>query len=169
MDTASWLAVTNQQALRFFFERLRDVSETDHPPQGELMYNASVLAHFASTSIASTTTFPPSPTSLATVFDVFVLDRSQHADPGIMEAAAAQCLFLTGFFGIQQRQRHNVRWYARLGAGFFASAGQLHRQRARAMMMWAMSERFEYWRATQARLATELRDERLLFVSGRPA
>jgi hypothetical protein len=38
------------------------------------------------------------------------LDRSQHADPGLMEAAAAQCLFLTGFFGDQQRRRHNVRW-----------------------------------------------------------
>jgi hypothetical protein len=164
MDTGSWLAVTNQQALRFFFERLRDVSAGDHPPQAELLYNASVLAHFASTSTTSST-FPPSPTSLRTVFEVFVLDRSQHADPGLMEAAAAQCLFLTGFFGDQQRRRHNVRWYARLGAGFFASAGQLHRQRTRALMMWAMSERFEYWRQAQERLATELRGEsKLLFT-----
>jgi hypothetical protein len=168
MDTASWLAVTNQQALRFFFERLKDLSESDRPPQGELLYNASVLAHFATTSIGSST-FPPSPTSLMTVFEVFVLDRSQHSDPGLMEAAAAQCLFLTGFFGEQQRRRHNVRWYARLGAGFFASAGQLHRQRERAMMMWAMSERFDYWRRAQAKLASELREESRLFLPPRAA
>ena len=169
METGSWLAVTNQQALRFFFERLKDVSEGDHPPQDELLYNASVLAHFASTSITSPTTFPPSPTSLGAVFDIFVLDRSQHADPGIMEAAAAQCLFLTGFFGLQQGRRHNVRWYARLGAGFYASAGQLHRHHTRAKMMWAMSERFEYWRDTQARLAVELRDDSRLLFRPRPA
>ena len=164
MDSASWLGVTNQQTLRFFFERLRDVSEDGRPPQAELLYNASVLAHFASTSVTSSAAFPPSPAGLHTVFDVFVLDRSRHADPGVMEAAAAQCLFLTGFFGAQQRRRHNVRWYAALGAGFFASAGQLHRQRTRAMMMWAMSERFEYWRHTHARLAVVLHEEsKLLF------
>ena len=42
-----WLAVTSGQALRFFFERLQDVSDADHPPAGELLYNASLLAHFA--------------------------------------------------------------------------------------------------------------------------
>jgi hypothetical protein len=32
-------------------------------------------------------------------------------------------------------------------------------------MMWAMSERFEYWRQAQGRLATELRGEsKLLFT-----
>jgi hypothetical protein len=158
MDTGSWLAVTDRQALGFFFERLKKVSDPDHPPQDQLLYNASVLAHFAGTSVTSAT-FPSSPASLRAVFDVFLLDRSQHVDPGIMEAAAAQCLLLTGFFGDQQRHRYNVKWYARLGAGFFASAGQRHRHQGRALMMWGMAERFEYWRHAQARLAAGLRQE----------
>ena len=61
MDSLQWLGVTNAQALRFFFERLKDISADDEAPTGELLYNASVLAHFASTSTSSTTTFPPGP------------------------------------------------------------------------------------------------------------
>ncbi len=112
MDSQEWLAVTNSQALRFFFEHLRDVTAGDETPQNELLYNASVLAHFATTSTASVPNFPSCPSDLATVFEVFVLDRSQHTDPEIMEAAAAQCLLLTGFFEGQVQppsQRQVVR------------------------------------------------------------
>ena len=83
MAYAPWLAVTNGQALRFFYERLREVvhdGEAGTVPDDELLYNASVLAHFATTSTRSSTDFPPSPVNLSTVFDVFVLDRSQHTD-----------------------------------------------------------------------------------------
>src|SRR5262245_60902400 len=93
MDTQPWLAVTNGQALRFFFEHLRDASERD-APESEVLYNASVLAHFATTSTASLE-FPGTPVSLAGVFNLFVMDRSQHADPEVMEAAGSQCLLLT--------------------------------------------------------------------------
>ncbi len=155
MDSQEWLAVTNGQALRFFFERLKDVLE-EEPATGELLYNASVLAHFATTSTASAD-FPTCPTTLATVFELFVLDRSQHTDPEILEAAAAQCLLLTGFFHDQQRTRHNVRWYAALGAGFYDAASHLIRGRERAQMMRRMAAHFEFWRRQQRRLADELR------------
>jgi hypothetical protein len=158
MDIRTWLAVSNRQALRFFFERLKDVTPPDGAPVSELLYNASVLAHFATTSTAATETFPPSPTSLAAVLDVFVLDRSQHASPDILEAAASQCLLLTGFFGDQQRHRHNLRWYAAMGAGFYGQAAQLGRDRERSQMMEAMAGHFGFWRRQQARLARELRE-----------
>jgi hypothetical protein len=158
MNPRQWLAVTTGQALRFFFERLKDVSDEAGPPVGELLYNASVLAHFATTSTASTTYFPGCPASLTTVLDVFVLDRSQHADPDLMEAAGSQCLLLTGFFGSQLRRRHNVDWYAALGAGFYDQAARLGRDRNRVRMMLVMSSRFEFWRQQQARLARELRE-----------
>jgi len=159
MLTADLLAVTNGQALRFFFERLKDVSGEETGAVSELLYNASVLAHFASTSTASTTTFPATPASLSTVFDLFVLDRSQHADPELAEAAASQCLLLTGFFQNQLRRRHNVDWYASLGAGFYDAAAQYAADRTRAQMMQTMSRKFELWRERQHRLAVELRDE----------
>lgn len=157
MDTRDWLGVTNQQALRFFFEHLRDVAPED-PPANELLYNASVLAHFATTSTASTATFPPSPTSLTFVFDVFVMDRSQHLDPEILEAAGSQCLVLTGFFHDQQERRHNVEWYAALGAAFYDRAAHVARDQARSRMMITMARRFDFWRRQHHRLAHELRD-----------
>lgn len=157
MDTHPWLAVTHGQALRFFFEHLRDVTEHSGAPEPELLYNASVLAHFATTSTAAAE-FPNAPASLTTVFDLFVLDRSQHADPEIMEAAASQCLLLTGFFGAQLRERHNLNWYATIGASFYDQAAQAGSDRARARLMRTMAGRFAYWRRQQARLAKELHD-----------
>jgi len=168
MDTGDWLAVTQAQALRFFFERLRDVVGEDDAPASELLYNASVLAHFATTSATATSHFPGTPTSLSTVFDVFVLDRSQHVDSEIMEAAASQCLFLTGFFRDQLQRRYNLAWYASLGAGFYDSAAEYGTDRARSRMMETMASRFEYWRRQQHRLAGELRDwPRLIVVPKR--
>ncbi len=158
MHLRNWLAVTNGQALRFFFERLKELTPADGAPVSELLYNASVLAHFATTSTGSAGTFPPSPTSLTTVLDVFVLDSSQHADPEIMEAAGSQCLLLTGFFADQLRQRHNLRWYASLGADFYDQAAHLGRDRQRSKMMESMAGRFGYWRRQQSRLARELRE-----------
>jgi hypothetical protein len=159
MMTSDWLAVTSGQTLRFFFERLKDVSGEVDASSNELLYNASVLAHFASTSTASADVFPATPASLSTVFDLFVLDRSHHADPELAEAAAAQCLLLTGFFQDQLRRRHNVEWYASLGAGFYEAAAQYATERPRAHMMATMARKFELWRVRQHRLATELRDE----------
>jgi hypothetical protein len=161
MDARPLLAVTNDHALRFFFEHLRDVTEDDHPSERELLYNASVLAHFASTSSASDE-FPSTPSSLSCVFDVFLMDRSQHFDPEILEAGGSQCLLLTGFFGAQLCQRHNLDWYASLGASFYEQASAQEDDRARADMMRTMAGRFTFWRRQGARLARELHDARLL-------
>ena len=162
MLTSDWLAVSNAQALRFFFERLKDVTDSEEPSTEELLYNASVLAHFATTSTRSAPTFPSTPTDLTMMFDLFVLDRSQHADPEIMEAAASQCLLLTGFFGDQMKGRHNLGWYSSLGAGFYDSAAYHQADRSRARMMVKMATRFEFWRRQQSRLSRELHNVRLL-------
>ena len=164
MFTRDWLAVSGPQALRFFFERLKDVSEESNVPEGELLYNASMLAHFASTSSASTEDFPAAPTSLTAIFDTFVLDRSGHRDPDILEAAASQCLLLTGFFCRQVRRRHNVDWYARIGAGYYREAAKYATDWERARMMRVMAGRFEFWRYQQDRLARDLRESRLLIL-----
>ncbi len=160
-DGGSWLGVTTQHTLQFFFEQLGDVVGETTRPDGERLYNASVLAHYATTSTAVGSCGLPAPSSLASVFELFVLDRSQQTDPMLMEAAATQCLLLTGFFARQQAHRHNLRWFARIGAGFFTSAGQCHRQRARAQMMFAMADHFELWRDAQMRLAAHLREAAL--------
>ena len=152
------LGVTDRQAFQFFFEHLRDVTDDQEPPANELLYNASMLAHFATTSTASRDTFPATPAHLGVVFDLFVLDGSHQFDSEIMEAAAAQCLLLTGFFADQQKRRHRIGWYADLGASFYSRAAAAGRSQARARLMDTMAHRFEFWRVQQQRLAAELRE-----------
>jgi hypothetical protein len=162
MGTYPFLAVTQGHALRFFFEHLRDLSE-----------------HHASDSEAAVQRQRPR----ALRHHVVCLHGvSGHADnarvrvpalrdgpesargPAIMEAAASQCLLLTGFFGAQLRGRHNVDWYASLGAGFYVRAAGCETDAARADMMRTMAQRFAFWRQQQARLAQELHDRPLLLL-----
>jgi len=129
MSAGDWFAVTSGQTLQFFFERLKDVSGSEDSSYEELLYNASVLAHFAMTSTASGEGFPSTPTSL------------------------------TGFFQDQLRHRHNIEWYAAIGASFYDAAAHYGRDRARASMMQTMAYKFPLWQSRQHRLAAELRDE----------
>jgi len=161
MDARSTLAADERQTLQFFFEHLRDAVERTDAPADELLYNASILAHYALTSTTSLD-FPRAPASLDMVFDVFVLDRSQQTDPEVMEAAGSLCLLLTGFFGAQLKHRHNLEWYAGLGASFYDRAAVYSAERRRREMMAAMAMRFTFWRRQQARLARELADQATL-------
>ncbi len=159
------LGVNNQQALQFFYEHLLDVTDDSEPPRDEVLYNASVLAHYATTSILSDDTFPPCPSGLSAVFELYVMDRALPRDPEIAEAAASQCLLLTGFFQDQQKQRHQVDWYASLGSSFFERAAQLSGHSRRARLLAAMARRFTFWREQQRRLAIELREAPMLITT----
>jgi len=129
----------------------------------ELLYNASVLAHHAQVSTHSAVDLV-TPATLAEVFDHFVLDTTLRADSEMMEAAGAQCLWLAGFFEDQLRRRHNIRWYAQLGVGFFQRAATLERSPQRVRLLRAMAGRFEPWRQRHARLGRELRDQPYLLI-----
>jgi hypothetical protein len=159
---AELLATGERQTLEFFFLRLKEVSEptVDHQ---ELLYNASVLAHYAQVSAHSTADLAM-PATLADVFDQFVCDASLRHDSGMMEAAGAQCLLLAGFFEDQMRRRHNIRWYADLGAACFSQAAALERSPQKAGLLTGIAERFERWRQRYARLSRELRDQPYLLI-----
>jgi hypothetical protein len=156
-DLRSLLSSDHRQTLQFFFVHLQDVVETQVDRQ-ELLYNASVLAHYAQVSTCATGDLP-TPASLERIFDQYVLDQSLADDAEMMESAGAQCLLLAGFFADQMRLRHNVRWYATLGAGFYRRAADRARAPKTAHVMWAMAEHFEPWRQRHERLSRELRDQ----------
>jgi hypothetical protein len=158
------LAAGHRQVLEFFVAGLRDVSEPSVDRQ-ELLYNASVLAHFAQTSTASDSDWP-APATLAVVFDHFVLPSDLPADCELLESAGAQCLLMAGFFEDQMRQRHNIRWYAELGAGFFDRAARRADSAAKARLLATLAQQFEPWRQRHARLGRDLRDVR--YVIGLP-
>jgi hypothetical protein len=150
------LAVTHRQALEFFVLGLSDVCESA-VDRGELFYNASVLAHH--TQVSTHTGFElPTPADLTAVFDQFVYDQTLRHDGALMEAAGTQCLLLAGFFEDQMRRRHNIHWYAGLGAGFFKRAAALARSSRKAALLTNIALHFEPWRARHARLSRELRD-----------
>ena len=160
------LATDQRQALEFFFVHLRDVSEPD-VARDELLYNASVLAHYAQVSTAAADGMPMAST-LAAVFDQFVLDVTIRGDSATMETAAAQCLVLAGFFEDQMRRRHQISWYAELGAGFFSRAAAQQESERKARLLHALSRHFEQWRARHARLSRELRDMPYVLPSQSP-
>lgn len=161
------LATDQRQALEFFFVHLRDVSEPD-VARDELLYNASVLAHYAQVSTAASDGMPMA-SSLATVFDQFVMDVTVRGDSATMETAAAQCLVLAGFFEDQMRRRHQIAWYAELGAGFFSRAAAQQESERKARLLLALSRHFEQWRARHARLSRELRDLPYVLSPPRPS
>ncbi len=100
MDALRDLLATDQRrALEFFATGLSDVCEPGVDRQ-ELLYNASVLAHFAQVSTCAQDDLP-TPANLTVVFDNFVLGAELPQASQIMEAAGAQCLLLTGFFAEQ--------------------------------------------------------------------
>ena len=160
------VATDHRQALEFFVLGLEDVSEPTVDRQ-ELLYNASVLAHYAQVSTQADVDVP-APATLSTVFDHFVSDTTLLHDSLMMEMAGAQCLLLAGFFEDQMRRRHNIRWYAELGASFFSRAAVQEQSPLKARLLDAISRRFEPWRQRHARLGRELRDQPYVLIPPRP-
>lgn len=151
------LATSHRRTLEFFVLGLKDVSEAD-VDENELLYNASVLAHYAQVSTQAPFDMP-APLDLSSVFDHFVLDTAQRHDSDWLETAGAQCLLLAGFFGDQMRRRHNLRWYSTLGADFFDRAATHASSTARARLLYTLGQHFEPWRRRQVRLSRELREQ----------
>jgi hypothetical protein len=160
------IAIDHRQALEFFVLHLRDVSEPTID-QRELFYNASLLAHYAQVSTQPNVDVP-TPANLSAVFDYFVSDATLLHDSLMLETAGAQCLLLTGFFEDQMRRRHNIRWYAELGASFFSRAALQERSLHKARLLNAIARRFEAWRRRHAQLSRELRDQPYLLTPPRP-
>ena len=162
---AELIATDHLQTLEFFFLHLQDISgpEVDRP---ELLYNASVLAHYAQISthadVERANTVEPQR-------DIrpFRRDTSLLADGQMMETAGAQCLVLAGFFEDQMRRRHNIRWYAELGASFFSRAAVLEASPHKARLLDTIARRFEPWRQRHARLSRELRDQPYLLTAAK--
>ena len=151
------LAIDHRQALEFFVQRLQDVSEPTVDQQ-ELLYNASLLAHYAQVSTQANVDLP-APATLSDVFDHFVSDTTLLHDSLMMETAGAQCLLLAGFFEDQMRRRHNIRWYAELGASFFSRAAVREQSSHKARLLDSIGRGFEPWRQRYSRLSRELCDQ----------
>ena len=160
------VAIDSRRALEFFVLGFQDVSEPTVDRQ-ELLYNASLLAHDAQVSTQPAVDVP-APTTLSAVFDHFVVDTTLLLDRLMMETAGAPCLLLAGFFEDQMHPRHNIRWYAELGAGFFSRAALQEPSLHKAQLLDGLARRFERWRRRHAQLGRELRDQPYLLAPPMP-
>src|SRR2546425_12289988 len=88
------LATDHRQALEVFFLGLQDVSEPTVDRQ-ELLYNASVLAHYAQGSTQADVDWP-APSNLSVVFDQFVSEPTPLHHNLMMETAGAPGPLLAG-------------------------------------------------------------------------
>jgi hypothetical protein len=156
------LAVDHHQTLEFFIEQLQDVCGPA-VDRLELLYNASLLAHYAQVSTQPAVDLP-APAHLGDVFDHFVANPALLNDGLMMETAGAQCLLLAGFFEDQMRPRHSVRWYAQLGAGFLSRAASNEASPQKARLLHAIARGFEPWRQRHAHLSRELRARPYLLI-----
>ena len=154
------LASDHRLTFEFFYKGLQELADPTVDGQ-ELLYNASVLAHYAQVSTQATAEMP-APATLSAVFDQFVCDPTIQHDSGMMEIAGTQCLLLAGFFEDQMRHRHSIRWYSGLGAGFFCRAAVLEDSQKKAQLLHTISRHFEPWRRRHARLSRELREQQYL-------
>ena len=160
------LATDDRQALEFFFLGLQNVCEPTVDRQ-ELLYNASVLAHYAQVSTHAESELS-APANLSAVFDYFVFDTTLPDDSVILETVGVQCLVLTGFFEDQMRRRHNIRWYAEIGATFLSRAAVREPSPHKAQLLDGIARRFEAWRQCHARLSRDLRDQPFLLTPPKP-
>jgi hypothetical protein len=155
------LAIDERSALQFFFSGLKDVSEP-HVRVDDLLYNASVLAHYAQTSCEFVGDDDPCPRDLIGVFDKSFVSEDAGTVPYLnesngFEVLACQTLLFTGFFRRQMACRHSIRWYESLGAQFFQNASLRESNTKKAEVLSRMSSSFPFWAKRYTRLEHELR------------
>jgi hypothetical protein len=155
------LNVSDECALRFFFNGLREVSGPDVPLE-EIPYPASVLAHYSLTSITTSSYEVPTPANLTDVFENFVLwdlDKGcPSLDQELLEQAGSQILFLVGFFPKQMSRRHNLRWWMALGQDFYKRSSECSIWPTRELTLRRMSKDFVNWTLRFEKLQEEFRD-----------
>ncbi|MFN8061982.1 MAG: hypothetical protein U0Q12_22715 [Vicinamibacterales bacterium] len=159
MDPSVEMFASNQaQTLKFFAHALREVVDRRRAPDPrELWYTASILAHFALVSDAESEALPL-PGTLRRLFELYVFDPSAHADPELMEGAAAQSLMLTGYFGSGMERRHSIRAYSAWGKRFF----EMSAVGPRRDLLIAMAQHYDPWRDTLRELHDHLQAQRFV-------
>ena len=150
-------AVSQRDVLDFFAERLFEVCGDDvgqGPLRGDLLYTASIQSHYALVSGTSASALPLA-SSLRELFELYVCDPLPQADPELMEAAAAQTLMLTGYYGAAMERTHSLPTYSTWGQQFFRRAAVGRRR----TLLLSMADHYAPWRDALRLLHARFHDE----------
>lgn len=149
MNLRDCLQVSSSDALRFFYEGLRETPSAQDLSRHEALHVASVLANYSQVSCGASDALYASPINLSEVFDRFIrpdpILGSVLSDQQIMQVAAAQCLFMLGFFSNQMRHRHNLAWFESYGRAFYLRTSNCSKSRDDKKVFWLMSRNFALW------------------------
>jgi hypothetical protein len=141
------LGVDLSGALNFFLHSLKEETSALDVREDELLYVASVLAHFANTSTGSAADFP-SPSHLGQLFDRYCMLQQPELLPDsveILERGGSESLFLAGFFREQMRRRYDLSLFDGLGRALYSRASYCSKNTAQAKVLWRISRSFRTW------------------------
>jgi hypothetical protein len=155
------IAVDSSAALSFFANNLRETVGTKRLREDEVLYVASVLAHYSQTSRSGTMS-TPSMANLSEVFDNFLLQTVSAPDSEMLEIGGAQVLLFAGFFRDQMSRKHNVRWYDQVGQSLYEKAGQHSKNLRKRELFDRLSQTFPVWTGLCSNLSRVFRENRLL-------
>jgi len=151
------LGVDSNRVFNFFLSGLREV--TGKKPCDEMIYVATVLAHYAQTSRYDDSSIRAM-VNLSEVFERFVLFGVDEVE--ILEIGGSQLLLLAGFFRDQMEHRYNLNCYDLMGQSFYERASFYSKEPKRQELFDRMSESFPNWAIRCCWLNRYFRENRLL-------
>jgi hypothetical protein len=159
------LPVSMERTYNFFAENLRD-EVTENVGMGangdeELVYVASILAHFAQTPRSSNNTGldlvnVPIPADLS---EIKHLDSK---DPGLLEVNGSKILILAGFFRNQMKAVHEVEPYDKIGQSIYGLASRHAPTRRKRDLFQGLSITFPFWTKACSNVSRTLYDNQYL-------
>jgi hypothetical protein len=163
--------VTEERALNFWSSHLHETMGNKQWSQiGDStgVYLASVLGHFCLQSVDRTEALSPdySPgdqefrqfADLTQIAELMMRQLTSARNPLWMESAGAHILLYAGFFQDQNKNRHNIEFYASLGRECYLMAAVGKRER----IMKLVAEGFDRYLFHLANLQQHLRESRYL-------
>lgn len=155
------VGVDYARAFDFFSVNLRAIVKKNRYNLDEMLYVASVLAHYTMVSRQCTESMPVL-ADLSEVFDVFIFREQAITDSEILAIGGSQVLFFAGYFRSQMARRHNVNWYDQVGQSFYDRAGRYAQNRKAREFFGGLAETFPWWTTTCSELQRNLHENRLL-------
>jgi hypothetical protein len=141
------VAVDSNKALNFFVSGLRSIERTARFRADDLLYVATILAHYSQTSRCEVNGMPVL-ADLSEVFDYFVCPSclAPLNEAETLATGGAQVLLFAGFFRNQMRRRHNVKWYDQVGQALYDKASRYTTDNPKKRELFdRVAEHFPVW------------------------
>ncbi|MES2213660.1 MAG: hypothetical protein V4473_02365 [Patescibacteria group bacterium] len=154
------IGVDSARAFNFFSTSLREALGTKRLNVDQMLYVASVLAHYSQTSRFDTESMPFT-TELVGVLEYYMFQQPT-VNSEILEIGGSQVLLFAGFFRDQMRRRHNVEWYDQIGQSLYDRASRFTTDRRKQKLFDGLAESFPAWALVCSDMSRRLRENRFV-------